>query len=299
MDFCNTISSVPELTFNKRYFFKNSSSRTYTCWIVINKRKIWKTSGSTSLINKVWSLIRTGSIDVSVDSSPSGAGNLERKIGFVDGELKDIVALVMYLCFLFLIYFTITCYFKHLSLPLVSVGNPKCQIDFTQPSFFLYTLSTGDIDFFYSAQSFVIIWIVLADWDISERSPGKHRSQWRVACCWRCAFPDDNLASTRWPRDCGREGWPEVCHLLRPSSLCRMKFLGSDCAFPYLSWGLRYLPLKSSRKQVFRCKTCMKMKALLAIIALSALQSFPWLLIHNAILFINTSTMHGTTEAIG
>ena len=38
---------------------------------------------------------------------------------------------------------------------------------------------------------------------------------------------------------------------------------------------------------------------LLAIIALSALQSFPQLLIHNAILCINTSTMHGATEAIG
>ena len=39
--------------------------------------------------------------------------------------------------------------------------------------------------------------------------------------------------------------------------------------------------------------------SLLAIMALSALQSFPWLLIHNAILFINISTVHGTREAIG
>ena len=38
---------------------------------------------------------------------------------------------------------------------------------------------------------------------------------------------------------------------------------------------------------------------LLAIIALSAIQSSPRLLIHNAILFINTSTMHGTREVIG
>ena len=34
--------------------------------------------------------------------------------------------------------------------------------------------------------------------------------------------------------------------------------------------------------------------SLLEIIALSAAQSFPRLLIHNAILFINTSTMLGT-----
>ena len=39
--------------------------------------------------------------------------------------------------------------------------------------------------------------------------------------------------------------------------------------------------------------------ALLAIITLSAAQSFPRLLIHNAILFINTSTMLGTREVIG
>ena len=38
---------------------------------------------------------------------------------------------------------------------------------------------------------------------------------------------------------------------------------------------------------------------LLAIIALSAVQSFPRLLIHNAIWFINTSTMLGTREVIG
>ena len=41
------------------------------------------------------------------------------------------------------------------------------------------------------------------------------------------------------------------------------------------------------------------MNPLLAIIALSAVQSFPRLLIHNAILFINTSTMLGTRKVIG
>ena len=60
-------------------------------------------------------------------------------------------------------------------------------------------------------------------------------------------------------------------------------------------------------------KNCMKMKEIgprghvigtspnitEEIIALSAVQSFPRLLIHNAILFINTSTMIGTREVIG
>ena len=39
--------------------------------------------------------------------------------------------------------------------------------------------------------------------------------------------------------------------------------------------------------------------SVLEIIVLSAAQSFPRLLIHNAILFINTPTMHGTKEVIG
>ena len=38
---------------------------------------------------------------------------------------------------------------------------------------------------------------------------------------------------------------------------------------------------------------------LLAIVALSAVQSFVQILTHNAILFINTSAMFGTTKVIG
>ena len=44
---------------------------------------------------------------------------------------------------------------------------------------------------------------------------------------------------------------------------------------------------------------CEKVHSLLEIVALSAVQSFPRLLIHNAFLFINTSTMLGTKEVTG
>ena len=40
-------------------------------------------------------------------------------------------------------------------------------------------------------------------------------------------------------------------------------------------------------------------ESLLEIITLSAVESFPRLLIHNAILLIKTSTMLGTGEVIG
>ena len=50
---------------------------------------------------------------------------------------------------------------------------------------------------------------------------------------------------------------------------------------------------------VLNFEAYIEMFSLLAIIALLAVQSFPWLLIHNAILFINTSTMLDTREVIG